>query len=288
MDDKKQAHTYAQEMEMEHNSISFILKQQFHHFAHSQTTEHLYLLFNSASHQQLPQQYYALEAEQHYIGLLQDLLDGYNEQSIPVMPYLVEINRNTLEQNPFIDWLLSTPETRGSFFALTSRFDLSTIAAHWDSIALVHSSRQQTVILRLFDGRISQQFLSQISKYEQQQLLGPCQSLWFPNESGEAILMQNASAIKNPQTAPWFHLSQHHEILLAGDENKTLNYNLTLYLWENHADALSQYSAELIDQLIELGLKKARALGYTSAENIYFCVALFFYYSPIFYQHNLI
>lgn len=284
MDDEKQAPV----QELDHNSISFILKQQFHHFVHSQTTEHLYLLFNSASHQQLPQQYYALEPEQHYIGLLQGLLDGYNEQSIPVMPYLVEINRDTIAENPFVDWLFSTAETRKSFFALTSSFDLGTIGAHWDSIALVHSSRQQTVILRLFDARISQQFLSKVTPGEQQQLMGPCKSFWYTDAANRSVLINNPAADNLPQAAPWFHLSQQHESWLSENEENPLLYNLTLYLWENHSNALARHSADVIEILIAQSLKKALGLGFTEPEGIYFCASLFFYYSPVLYQSHLI
>lgn len=171
------------------------LHQQFYQFAYSQTAEHFYILFNSANHPQLPQHYYALEPEQQYTGLLLDLLEGYNDQSIPVMPYLVEINRDTLEQNPFIDWLFSTPETRDSFFALSSDFDLNTVVA------------------------------------------------------------------------------------------QQLN-NLTLYLWENHEQTLSQYSHEITEQIIDQGLKKAQALGFTLTSSICQCVSLFLDYSPVFYRHK--
>lgn len=283
MDDEKQAQAHIKETELS-------LQQQFYTFAHSQakTTKYLYLLFNSANHPQLPQQYYTLETGQQYIGLLQELLEGYNEQSIPVMPYLVKINHESIEENPFIDWLFSIPDAQSNFFFLSSDFNLETVAAHWDSIALTYNSQQQTVILRLFDARISQQFLSKISQSEQQQLMGPCQSLWFPNESGQATLINNSAPINQPQKAPWFHLSQQHEIWLAGNEENPLLYNLTLYLWENHSDTLAQYSPEIIESLIAQSLKKSLGLGFTNTDAIYFCASLFFYFSPILYQNHLI
>ncbi len=282
MDDKNSAILNA------HNTQQELLQEQFRHFIQNQTAEHFYILFNSANHPQLPQQYYKLDPEQQYIGLLQELLEGYNEQSIPVMPYLVKIKNKTIEENPFIDWLFSTPETQSSFFALTSHADLKTLAAHWDSIALVYNCQQQIVILRLFDGRISEPFLSKITLGEQQQLLGPCQSLWFPNESGRAIIINNSATNNQPQTAPWFHLSQQHESWLAGNKDNALLYNLILYLWENHSDTLAQYSPEIIESLIAQSLKKALRLGFTEPDAIYFCTSLFFYYSPILYQSHLI
>ena len=155
---------------------------------------------------------------------------------------MLSILTSQIEQNPFIDWLLSTPETRDSFFALSSDFDLETVAAHWDSIALVNNSQQQSVILRLFDGRISKEFLPKISQSDQQQLMGPCKTLWFPNESEAPTVITNTSVIGNSQIqpAPWFHLTAHHESLLSGDDQQKLRYNLTLYLWENHAELLDK------------------------------------------------
>lgn len=260
--------------------------QQFYQFVQSQQSEHLFILFNSANHPQLPQQYYALEPQQQYIGLLQNLLEGYNEQSIPVMPYLTEVKRHTVEQNPFIHWLFSNPGTRSSFFAVSSNFDLSTVASHWNSIAQAHNSRQQIVILRLFDGRISKKFLAQISPSEREQLMGPCHCLWFPNESGDASMVNNCSCKAVEKTAPWFHLSAQHEALLAGGSNNSLRYNLSLYLWENHTETLSQHSPEITEQLIDLGLKKALTLGFTLPSSICQCVALFFDCSPIFYRQK--
>ncbi|MCW8930178.1 MAG: DUF4123 domain-containing protein [Gammaproteobacteria bacterium] len=283
MDDTKQTQANAEETELS-------LQQQFYNFSHSQShqAEHLYILFNSANHPHLPQQYYSLETEQHYIGLLQELLEGYNEQSIPVMPYLVKINRETIRENPFINWLFSSPETLNSFFALTSHADLEHLAAHWNSISLVYNCQQQVVIMRLFDSRISQAFFSKISKSELQQLIGPCQSLWFPNESGLETVFNNSTPINQSHTAPWFHLSEQHEIWLAGDDDNALLYNLTLYLWENHPEPLAQYSPEIIESLIAQSLKKALKLGFTKPDTIYFCASLFFYYSPILYQNHLI
>ncbi len=200
------------------------------------------------------------------------------------------INRDTLEQNPFIDWLFSTPETRDSFFALSSAYDLNTVAAHWDSIALVHNSQQQSVILRLFDGRISKEFLPKINPSEQEQLMGPCKSLWFANEAEAPTVINNTSStgVSQFQSAPWFHLTAHHESLLSGDDQQKLSYNLTLYLWENHAELLASYADEPLKQHISQGLNKAQTLGFTQSANIFPCVALFFYYSPVFYRHKAI
>ncbi len=46
MNDKKQV----QVQKAEQDEICLSLQQQFYHFAHSQTTEHFYILFNSANH----------------------------------------------------------------------------------------------------------------------------------------------------------------------------------------------------------------------------------------------
>ncbi len=265
-----------------------ILMQEFQDFTRSQTVEHLFILFNSANHPQLPQQYYALDTEQQYTGLLQELLEGYNEQSIPIMPYLVKINKNTIGDNPFIQWLLSTEETRDSFFVLSSHFDLATVAAHWDSLAVAYNSEQQMIILRLFDARISQLFFSKVTQAERQQLMGPCQNFWFPNSVEQAAIISNSAPRHLAQTGPWFHLTQQHEIWLAENEESPLLYNLSLYLWENHSEVLAQYSLEIIETLIAQSLKKTIDLGFSEPEGIYFCASLFFYYSPIFYENQLI
>jgi hypothetical protein len=264
--------------------------QLFQQFAQNLTANYLYILFNSANHPQLPQQYYALDTEQQYVGLMQALLEGYNEQSIPVMPYLVQINPETIAENSFIDWLFSSPDTRNSFFALSSDVSLEDLAGHWDSIALAYNSHQQSVILRLFDGRISKAFLPQISQADRQALMGPCRTLWFPNtvEQAEVQQIHNTSDWIQPTHSPWFHLSEQHEQLLAGEDDSSLTYNLTLYLWDKHPQSLSQYPLESIDQLIALGIKKAQALGFRLTSSICQCVALFFDYSPSFYRHEAV
>jgi len=261
---------------------------QLYQFAQEQLTKHIYILFNSANHPQLPQQYYALEPEQQYIALLQDLLDGYNEQSIPIMPYLVEIKRDTIAENPFIHWLFSNPDNFNSFFALSSDYDLATVAAHWNNLSLVYNSRQQIVILRLFDARISKIFLPQLARPEQEQLLGPCHCLWFADDPEAATVINNTNCHCYQYPAPWFHLSAHHETELLGNNNRTLRYNLSLYLWENHTQSLSRYSHEMAEQLIDLGLDKAQKLGFTLTSTICQCVALLFEYSPVFYRHQVI
>ncbi|WP_198263083.1 DUF4123 domain-containing protein [sulfur-oxidizing endosymbiont of Gigantopelta aegis] len=273
--------------------------QQLQQFAQNLMAKNLYILFNSANHPELPQQYYSLDPEQQYTGLLQEILEGYNEQSIPVMPYLVQITPENIADNQFIHWLFSTPEAQSSFFVLSSDFNLEEVAGHWDSIALAYNSHQQSVILRLFDGRIGQQFFPQISQADKQALMGPCRTLWFPNatENEEALQIdntadwlqsQNQSQQQAQQQAPWFHLTEQHEQLLAGEEDSSLTYNLTLYLWDKHPQSLSQYPLESIDPLIALGLKKAQALGFRLTSSICQCVALFFDYSPSFYRHEAI
>ncbi len=283
MDENKDAHA----QETEQNS-TYLLQQQFQLFAQSQTSEHLYILFNSANHPQLPQQYYALNPEQQYTGLLLEILEGYNEQSILIMPYLVKINKDAIEDNPFILWLFSTVETRESFFALSSDFDLNTVAAHWDSIALAYSSQQQTVILRLFDGRIGKQFFPKLSQSEQDSLMGPSHTLWIPDETDGPLLIKNTTVSSQTQSAPWFHLTQQHEAWLASNDTSSLRYNVSLYLWENHEQTLSQYSEETIEQITNLGLNKVQSLGFTLTTTICQCFSLMLEFSPVFYRHKAI
>ncbi len=174
-----------------------------------------------------------------------------------------------------------------SFFALSSDFDLTTVAAHWDSISLAYNRGQQAIILRLFDGRISKPFLEKIKQSEQQQLMGPCRNLWFPDPTDQATLVNNSKPVNHSLIAPWFHLSKQHEIWLAGDDdNATLRYNVSLYLWENHGTTLSQYSLSTVEQIIDLGLKKAQSLGFTLTSTICQCFSLFLDFSPIFYRYK--
>ncbi len=249
-------------------------------------SEHCYLIFDSAGHEQLPAKFFELAGECEY----QLFLPNGAELPIDNQPFIAKLPGQDL-QHPFWLWLFEQPASNGFFWSIASRFDLQTVLAHLRSMLQVKLPDGHQVNFRLFDPRV----LSRWWPWQQSQepallvdYLKPIASCWLP-VSDEWVTITNPQphnqVIKEPN---WLMLSKDQLVQLNKASDKVLFANTRYYLYDHYPQVLAQYHPALIDLLIEQALAVAKQQGMRSEYAITQWVVLMFSMGPNFYRHKIL
>ncbi|MBO3274762.1 DUF4123 domain-containing protein [Pseudomonas schmalbachii] len=199
--------------------------------------------------------------------LMQDYINLYGNSEFAdladVGPWLIRIGNANAEA---IQALLQEPQRNWGWLASIEHFDMQALEQHWRERLVIGSAGQRS-LYRFQDNRVIARHLLALTPDERAVLLGPLTSvLGWDGQAWQRIENPHPSLYPAPVPAPWWSLPEPQPVA-----ESIQRHNLTLWLWENHAEPLaSLLQTRDFDGWMDEQLARAREWQWHADEEMQF------------------
>lgn len=236
-----------------------------------QAKEHnVYLLINSMAAPRLQARAFELEPNaESFLLFGNTCFDSMMAHS----PFLI----TTQGDSPFLAWV-TEQEINGWGMVLFSKFPLSVVAEHWQSLLVVyHEDKNEESLFRFYDNRIFPKILAIEFSREQYRLMGPVSQILAQDNMSWVHFIQPDSCVPKPEEQPqklpmgWFRVTAEHLTPFADKRTVIIARNLEAFFGKQYPGEVRAFRAQGEDfsKFLESGLEEAQQMGIQSVEDLH-------------------